>query len=265
MRHWVLALLLVSAGCAGTTATAPTDGAPGADRLPGADAGVDLGPGGDAGGDAALPTDARTDGPVADAAPHDAPPADGPPAGDAAPADAAPHDSGALDAGCTTVSLLQNGDFDQGHAVWTEDSSLGYEIITAAANLPTTLPPQSGGYAAWLGYENDADELLWQTVQVPTGATSLRLRGYRALETLEGTTPWDYVDLQLQDADGAELETLLTYSNADATSSWQAFSATATVPYAGAILRLAVHATTDFSYPTDFFFDSLVLEATVCQ
>jgi hypothetical protein len=62
------------------------------------------------------------------------------------------------------------------------------------------------------------------------------------------------------------LETLLTYTNLDATTGWQALQATAQSAHAGTSVRLALHATNDsISNPTDFLFDTLALEATVCQ
>jgi hypothetical protein len=133
--------------------------------------------------------------------------------------------------------------------------------------MPTSLAPQGGGWAAWLGGDDYGadDDLLWQAVSVPLGTTTLRLTGYRYLATAEGTYPWDFVRLQLRDPTDAVLETLLTYSNADTTTTWQAFQVTAQLPYAGSALRFAIHATTDeWGDYTSFLFDTLALEATVC-
>jgi hypothetical protein len=270
-----LAVGLAGAGCGAGAAAGPQDDA----ALPGHDASVDVAPSADAADaapDGRPAADGGLDAPPADGVPSDTAPGDGLPGdgapgdgmvtdgsgpGDAAPGDARP------DGGCSQVSLLGNGDFEQGHTVWTEDSTGSFDLIYATADLPTDRPPQGGGWAAWLGGYDAADDLLGQDVAIPAGATTLRLTGYRSVATQEtGTYPWDFARVELRSATGAVLETLLTYSNADATTGWQAIQATAQSPHAGTTVRLALHATNDsISNPTDFFFDTLVLEATVCQ
>jgi hypothetical protein len=102
-------------------------------------------------------------------------------------------------------------------------------------------------------------------VTVPAGTTALRLTGYWSIDTDEGTYPWDFVTIELRTETGAEDDKLLTYSNADATTGWLPLSATAEDPRPGSTRWFAIHATTDeWSDITSFFFDTLVLEATVC-
>jgi hypothetical protein len=68
------------------------------------------------------------------------------------------------------AGAIQNGDFEQGHAVWLEASSYGLDIITM--QLGGT-PPHSGMWAAWLGGLDDESSLLQQDVTVSQNAPYL--------------------------------------------------------------------------------------------
>lgn len=70
----------------------------------------------------------------------------------------------------TPVGVIQNGDFEQGHAVWLELSTNNLPIITT--NLSITAP-HSGRWAAWLGGSDGEDSLIEQTVTVSKNAPYL--------------------------------------------------------------------------------------------
>jgi hypothetical protein len=188
---------------------------------------------------------------------------------DARPIDARPVDARVVDAppGCTTMilQLLNNPAFDANPVGtgWTETLiDPMYPLITPDDGVPEHTAPNK----AWLGgFETGTDELR-QDVVVPVGTTALVLRGQvdiRTDEFLGG--PFDIATVALTTTGGAVLETVLNVSDVDATTSWTPFQRIFGQPYAGQTVRVRVRSTNDGSYATSFYFDSLALEATVCQ
>ncbi len=228
----IVAIALAAGGCASGALHPSPDAAP-------ADGGV--------GGIDARPSfDARPGSP--DAAPADAVPVYDavPPAPDAEP--------------CTPsvwVPLLDNGNFDSGHADWSEDPADA--ILTNGAPLT----PHSGTWVARLLGSNSDDELLSQAVTVPASATALRLRGYQCLVTSETGGAVDNLAIELR---GAATEVLVSISNLDAGAScnWAEFTHDAASAHAGQTIDLAFDGLADAAYPTSFYFDTLVLEAYAC-
>jgi hypothetical protein len=201
----------------------------------------------------------------------DAPKGDGGSGGGLTTADArvAPDGSGggAADApaGCTPtwISLLNNGGFDAGSAGWTESTLGGVPIITSDAVVEPDTPP---GFAWFGGYDNAVDRLS-QSVTIPAGATSLRLSGTYCIETDE-SGPFDEAAMVLRNGGGSDLEVLASGSSDGGPSTCGAiansFEVTAGSPYAGQTVSFVIEAFTDDSLLTNFFFDSLMLEALAC-
>ena len=199
--------------------------------------------------DAPVSVDARADAPV-DAAPPDA----GPP--DARPPDAMPD-------ACVPAwtQLLANGAFDAGDSVWLSSGG----VITNASMMP--IAPHSPSFAAWLAGYNGADEFLAQAVTVPAGATALRVRAHRCYVTSDTSGADDHFAIELRDASGTTvLESLASYTNltVGTVCSWEIFTLPAAAAHAGETLRLHFHATTDGSFPTSFYVDSVLLQAMTC-
>lgn len=186
-------------------------------------------------------------------------PVDAPPPSDAPLPDAMPCVEG-------WVSLLGNGDFDAGNTMWQPPGNL---IVVPP---PMPLASHSGAYVGYFGgYDNAVDD-LYQTVMVPGSAKALRLRGYRCFQTGEatGAPPADHMVIELRGASGAVLESLVDWSNADAIDamhlcSWVGFSFDVATPHAGGMVQLFLHGATNATNLTNFFLDSLVLEAMACQ
>ena len=99
---------------------------------------------------------------------------------------------------------------------------------------------------------------------MPAAATQLRFKGYRWIATEELAGTYDFLYFELRSTGAVLLETLATYSNADSVGGWTAFDLGAASPHAGETLRINVNATTDFSLNTNFFLDTLTVEALVC-
>jgi hypothetical protein len=167
---------------------------------------------------------------------------------------------------CTTQSLLVNGNFDVGPTSgWNRYSNWGLSsdpVIYGCGSLGHGC--QGGSYAAWMGGDNDTDNQLWQTVTVPANTTTLRLKGYRAIDTAESGGVYDLLYVELYSS-GTLLETLATWSNQDANGAWAAFTLTAAATHAGQAIDLLIEAITDSTAVTSFYLDTLVLEAVVCQ
>jgi hypothetical protein len=167
-------------------------------------------------------------------------------------------------AGGSWVELLANGSFEGGATGWIQSSNAGLEIVFEA---PAPMVADTPTMLAWFAGYDDASDELSQSVTVPAGATDLRLRGAFCFETEEVLGAYDFFQIDLRNAGGATAETLILLSNEDVGAPeclWEAFELGAASPHAGETLDLVFHATTDASINTNFFVDSLALEALVC-
>jgi len=225
----------------------------------------------------ASPTDApNVDAPNIDAASIDAPSIDAASI-DAATTDAAMTDAAttdamvtdaAIDAGCTTMVLerLTNPAFDltpMGTGWSQTPHNAAYPIVTGDDGLAEHTAP----YKAWLGgWDETATDSMYQQVTIPAGTTQLTLRGQYASATDEtGTTVYDTCNVELLDSSGGLVQSVMSLSNVNTVANWTAFQFTFSNPQAGQTRRVNFRSSSDISNATAFFFDSLALEATVCQ
>ena len=137
-----------------------------------------------------------------------------------------------------------------------------YPPITADA-LPA-YPPDTAPFQAWLGGLVSCVDGIEQTVTVPAGTTQLVLRGRRLTITNE-TFPqvYDSAFVELTTTAGTVIENALTVTNLTPNTAWATFSKTFAVPHAGETVKLRIRSTNDISNETNFFFDTLALDATV--
>lgn len=222
------------------------------------------------GGADARRIDART----ADAGLTDAPPTDGRTT-DAAIIDAQMVDARPIDAatpvdaptGCTTTvrQLLANPTFDLSPegVGWTQvviDPL--YPPITSDDGVPEDTAPAK----AWMGGILSGDDAIYQDVAVPLGTTQLVLRGKYDVRTDE-FFPGVYDDSQvtMTTTANAVLEIALSVDDDGATTGWTPFSRIFANPRAGQTVRIRIDSHNDDSDVTSFFYDTLALEATVCQ
>lgn len=221
--------------------------------------------------DASRRTDARVDGPQVDAKvdapttdgpPIDGPTIDGPPIDAPTPIDAAPT----IDAACTpvTMQLLVNPSFDLNPVGtgWIETPiDPTYPLITSDDGVTEHTAP----YKAWMGGFLSGDDELYQQVLIPAGTTRLVLRGQydvRTDEFINGT--YDHAAVALTTPTNVVLETALATDDDHATTAWTSFQKIFSQTYAGQSVRVRVRSDNDSSDATSFFFDTFVLEATVC-
>jgi hypothetical protein len=171
-----------------------------------------------------------------------------------------------------TVDLLQNGNFDDGPGVdWVEISSGEFPLIVAEGDpsLPDefVVTPASAPFMVYLGGYDDAVDRIQQDIAVPPEAADLRLTGAFRVDTEETVeSAFDNTFLEIVSTeDGTVLEELANFNNVDDTGDeFVTFDVPLAGDYAGQTVRFQLRTTTDVSLDTDFFIDSLVLEATAC-
>jgi hypothetical protein len=153
--------------------------------------------------------------------------------------------------------LTQNGNFEQGQVVWTEESQA--PPIIRSAGLPASA--HSGVWVAWLGGYHQAREKLYQQFVAPSDATSATLNYYVWMET-EETAPAPIDRLLVRVYDGAG--NVLWEDSVDNTATervWlpRTISLTGLGLYASQTLRLSIEATTDSAETTSFLVDDVSL------
>ena len=130
----------------------------------------------------------------------------------------------------------------------------------------------TGGVAAdtapnrmWLGGLTSGSDSAVQTVTIPAGTTALVLRGKYDVRTSETGGVYDTAAVEMLSSADAVLETAMSLTNQGALTAWTNFTFTFATPHAGQTVKIRFRSTNDLSLETSFFFDSLALDATVCQ
>ena len=164
-----------------------------------------------------------------------------------------------------TIELLDNRDFDDGTtAPWVESSAGGEPLIVFEDELP--IVPHSGGFAAWLGGTHNADDRLTQRFELPATSQTMNIQFalYVASEHRSGEPARDVLDVLVTDLDGDIVRTLATYSNGTESNAWKIarIEDSDLLTLRDRPLRLEFRATTDGAAITDFFLDTVSLEAT---
>jgi hypothetical protein len=186
---------------------------------------------------------------------------------DATSIDAPSIDAPSIDAGCTTMvlQLLVNPSLDITPAGtgWVETPHNAAEPIITTDGFTA----HSGTYKIFLGgYQVVSASRVYQQITVPASTTQLTLRGQYHVETNEtGGTAYDTANVELLNASGGLLQGVMALSNATSNTGWAPFTYAFATPYAGQAVRVNFRSATDSTLATWFFFDTLALEATVCQ
>ena len=175
---------------------------------------------------------------------------------------------GAAGGSACMVSLLTNGNFEQGNTGWAATPAdrpmiIRAEDVASSAGLP--IQAFTAPYVAWLGYDLVSTEMtLRQTFTIPADTASLIVSGYRQIRTDEGSCECDYgyVDVLV----GSELMAgLRTWSALDAGTGWSYFSDNiALAPGPAQTGAIQLRALMDDGVNTNFFFDSVSVTAVRC-
>ena len=153
----------------------------------------------------------------------------------------------------TGGNILLNPGFESGAVNWTQTSG----VIDSS----TGRPARTGSWKAWLcGYGTTHTDYVYQTVTIPSTATSAVLSFWVRIDSAETTTSiaYDKLNVQVSTNGGSTYTTLATYSNLNKNSTYvqKSFDLTA---YRGLSVRVRFYATEDSSLQTSFVVDDTAL------
>lgn len=194
---------------------------------------------------------------------------DGGPQVDAGPGVDAPVTTPDAPGGCTVVTrnLLTNGNFDTAPlgTGWTATPiATGDTLVGGTADGAIV---QSAPNTAWLGgLATAGTDVLYQDVTIPASTTALAFTGFQQVRSNEILQfGYDFAFVDLVSTANAPLEAIVALEDNDDGTSWVPISYAVPTPYAGQTVRLRLTSTSDGTYATSFFFDTLALNATFCE
>jgi len=162
--------------------------------------------------------------------------------------------------GGTSTQLLNNAGFENGSAnpgPWTVSAGV-------IDNNSASQASHSGTWKAWLnGYGAVHTDTLWQSVNIPSSATSATLSFWLHVDTTETTTTkvYDSFKVQVRNSSGTVLATLATYSNLNAASGYSLVSFDLS-GYKGQAIQIYVVGVEDEGLKTSFVVDDFALTVT---
>jgi hypothetical protein len=152
----------------------------------------------------------------------------------------------------TSTSPIANGDFEQGHVAWTEDSNYGYYLIYE-------FDPGEAHSGTWLAYllgqdiDNGVDRLS-QTVTIPTTQPYLHFWYYIYSQDACG---YDFARVKVNGTTKATLNLCSTNN----TSDWRSYTVNLSA-YAGNTVTLMFEATSDDVLDSYFYLDDILLSSS---
>jgi len=154
----------------------------------------------------------------------------------------------------TCINLVVNGDFEQG---WSNPDPWVLGGFTEISRQR----PHSGYYGVWMGGYKNADDTLYQLVTIPADSLeTVTLRYWWNMDSLDDDeTPYDYLYVTLQTADGEPLAELEALNNTGVRDTWVQ-STFDLSEYSGMSLRIHFHCTGNEQFITSFFLDDVELE-----
>ena len=146
---------------------------------------------------------------------------------------------------------IVNGGFESGSSSWTASSG----VITNSSSFPA----YAGSYKAWLnGYGASHTDYVYQTISIPSAATSATLTFYLDVATDETTTTqaYDTLKVQVRNSSNSVLSTLATYSNLNAAGGYSQKSFNL-LAYKGQTIRVYFLGTEGSQVATSFVVDNV--------
>jgi subtilisin family serine protease len=152
-----------------------------------------------------------------------------------------------------TGQLFLNPGFESGAVSWTTTAG----VIDSS----TGRPAHSGSWKAWLnGYGTTHTDSAYQQITIPSTVTTATLSFWIRIDTAETTTTtqYDKLSVQILDSAGNLLQTLATYSNLNANSTYvqKSFDLSSR---RGQTIRVKFNGTEDSSLQTSFVIDDTAL------
>jgi hypothetical protein len=164
--------------------------------------------------------------------------------------------------------VLANGNFEAGVQDWVTSPAGFNPIRMERDGLPVTT--DDGEWAALLGQDDGADQVMSQVVTLPADTTRVRLSGQRCFATNEDDTTMAfdhlYARLGPADAPAVTLVEIIAWSNRDGSEScgWSRFEREVAVPSLPVAAQFRLESDLDIGNITTFYLDALVLEALAC-
>jgi hypothetical protein len=155
----------------------------------------------------------------------------------------------------TATELVKNGGFESGTTSWSATSGDITNSSTYAAH--------GGTYKLWLdGYGSASTDYGYQTLTIPSAATTVTLSFWLRVVSDETTTTtaYDKLNVQLRNTSNSVLKTLATYSNLNKGSSYvqKTFDVSA---YRGQTVRVYFEGIEDSSITTSFLVDDVSMQS----
>jgi hypothetical protein len=150
-------------------------------------------------------------------------------------------------------TLINNGDFEQGHVAWTETSSNGYKLILQPPDLIVT--PHDGNWAVWLGGWDDEISSIQQQVVVPAGYPYLSY--WHWIGSQEQLCQYDFGEVIVNSA-VVEKYYLCVPNNSNG---WVKRVVNLSA-YAGQSVSLQIYAETNASINSNLFIDHVAFQST---
>ena len=162
------------------------------------------------------------------------------------------------------TELITNGSFSSGTSWWTLWGD--FWAGTNLTNYRTSPGYAAGGVDSSGIPKNSAIGYMYQTVNIPSSATSVTLTFWYNITSQEtGTTPYDVLNVTIQDSTGGYLAPVAVYSNVNKDPApgnpyyhQKSFDMT---PYKGRTVRVNFLGTTNGNLPTTFRIDDVSMVA----
>src|ERR1043166_661783 len=157
------------------------------------------------------------------------------------------------------TELIANGGFESGSASWVMAGGAG------VYSSPTYPYARSGAKFLWLGgIENEVD-VAYQTITIPTTATSAALSFYYNIYSEDDFSPiFDTFSATIRNTSGGVLATVGNWSNEDqdfgAGNPYYHLQTFDLLAYAGQTIRIYFNSANDSSYPTSFLIDDVSVQ-----
>ncbi|MFL6274634.1 MAG: S8 family serine peptidase [Blastocatellia bacterium] len=158
-----------------------------------------------------------------------------------------------VSSGGGTQQLLLNPGFESGNVNWTATAG----VITNSASQAA----HGGTWKAWLdGYGTTHTDSCFQTITIPSTATSATLTFWLHIDSAETTTTtqFDKLQVQIRNTSNTVLSTLATYSNLNKAAGYSQKSFNL-LSFAGQTIRVYFLGTEDSSLQTSFVIDDTAL------
>jgi len=157
--------------------------------------------------------------------------------------------------------VIQNGGFE------TRAGNEAPPWVRSTNVVYTSVEMHTGLYSAWLGGYNNADDMLYQEVTIPSRAapdevTQVLLSYWWGMVTEEPTHAFDFLRVRIRNTGGALLQELQVISDGSVAGMWQ-YAEFDLSAYVGQTIRISFEATTDGDQVTSFFVDDVQL--IVCE